>query len=131
MRRWMVLAAVLLALAGCGGDPAATPATTPSATPTSASPDAVFARTMDDSAPGWREDFSVGGVEGSDAEMVAVLSAKAACQKLESMPVEEVLLSFLAGQLPPDTVGSLVYAATVAYCPSYTEAVQAFADENR
>ncbi len=47
------------------------------------------------------------------------------------MPVEDVLLSFLAGELPPETVGSLLYSATVAYCPDFTEAVQSFAETNR
>lgn len=129
MRRLAAMALLVFALSGCDGGPAETTGT-PSTTP-SASPDEVFAATMDGIAPGWREDFAVEGAQGSDAETVAVLAAQTACSKLEEMPIEDVLLSFLEGELPAETVGSLVYAATVAYCPAYTSAVQNYADTNR
>jgi len=130
MRRLVAVAATAFLIPGCSGEPAATPAGTSPAAP-SASPDEIFADTMDARSPGWREDFAVAGTEGSEREALAILSAKTACSKLEAMPVEDVLLSFLAGELPPDTVGTLVYSATVAYCPSFTEAVQSYADANR
>ncbi|MBA2415591.1 MAG: hypothetical protein H0V64_06850 [Geodermatophilaceae bacterium] len=130
MRRLAVTALCALALAACGGDPAEPAGGTPSTTP-AAAPDEVFAETMDETAPGWREDFAVDGTDGSEPETLAILAAKTACLKLETMPVEDVLLSFLAGELPPETVGSLLYSATVAYCPDFTEAVQSFAETNR
>ncbi len=128
MRRWAVLAGVLLALAGCGGDPAQSAAP---ATPSSAAPDDVFTTTMDSTAPNWRQDFAVEGVDTTQSPQLAILAAETACNRLISMPVDKVLLSFLGGELPPETIGSLVYAATVAYCPKYTDVVQAYADAHR
>lgn len=131
MRRLAVLALAGLLLSGCGGEPSEPAGAAPTTSPAAVSPDTVFAQTMDVTAPGWREEFAVDGIEGSESEAVAILAARTACSKLEAMPVEEVLVDFLAGELPADTVGALVYAATVAYCPTFTRAVQDYADANR
>lgn len=134
MRLLAVTTALALTLVGCGGDSdetATSPAPTTDSTAPAASPDEVFAQTMDSSAPGWRTDFAVEGTDGSAPETVAILAAKTACSRLETSSVEDVLLSFLAGELPADTVGTLVYSATVAYCPDFTDAVQSYADTNR
>ncbi len=131
MRRLAAMALLVFAVAGCDGDPAPTTAAPSSSAPAVPPEDAVFTTTMDGTSPGWRADFAVEGTEGSEPEQLAILAAQTACSRLESMPIEDVLLSFLSGALPSDTVGSMVYAATVAYCPEYTQAVQNYGDTNR
>lgn len=128
MRRWAVVVGLLLALTACGGAPGQSAAP---ATPTSAAPDDVFTSTMDRTDPTWRQDFAVEGVDTTQSPELAILAAQTACNRLVSMPVDKVLLSFLGGALPPETIGSMVYAATVAYCPKYTAVVQAYADAHR
>lgn len=130
MRRLAVLALLVFTIAGCDGDPDPTSATSSTSAPAPTA-DQVFTSTMDSTSPGWRADFAVEGTEGSEAEQLAILAAETACSRLETMPIEDVLLSFLSGALPSDTVGSMVYAASVAYCPEYTQAVQNYADTNR
>ncbi len=130
MRRLAVMALLFVAVVGCGGDPPEA-AEAPPSTTSAVTPEDVFTAAMDSTAPGWRQDFAVEGAEGSEPEQLAILAAQTACSRLESMPIEDVLLSFLSGALPADTVGSLLYAATVAYCPAYTQAVQNYADTNR
>lgn len=114
-----VLAGVLLA------------ACTESAKPSPPAPDAVFQDVMDTNAAGWRTEFAVEGATVEDAPTLAILTAKTACTDLENQRVEDVLATLVSGVLSPPTAGSVLYAATVAYCPTYTQAVQDFADANR
>lgn len=95
------------------------------------SPDAVFEDLMDTNAAGWRTEFAVEGATEQDAATLAILAAQTACSQLDTRPVQDVLLTLLSGSLPADTAGSLLYAATVAYCPTHTQAVQEYADANR
>lgn len=95
----------------------------------SGTPDDVFMQQMDTYAPGWREDFML--VDDVPPELAAQIAATAMCSSLETISVEDVLLSYLQGELPDETVGTLLYSATVAYCPEYTDDVQEYADANR
>jgi len=128
----VLLAVLVLAmlLTGCS-DQAEAPA--PDATTTSGapSPDAVLVETMDSLAPDWRTEFAVEGATVDDAPTLAILAAQTACSDLQTKGVDEVLLRLASGALPPETAGSLLYAATVAYCPDYTADVQRYADANR
>lgn len=119
-------------LAGCSSE-TESPAADPTATSAAASPDpdAVLVETMDTNAPDWRTEFAVEGATVDDAPTLAILAAKTACSDLETQGVDQVLLRLVSGALPPETAGSLLYAATVAYCPDYTEAVQQYAEANR
>lgn len=130
VRRAVVVVAVVLALAGCV-DPDSAPAVGSSSAPSTADLDQVFTDTMETVAPGWQQDFAVEGATVDDAPTLAILTAQTACTNLQTKTVEEVLLTLLSGALPADTAGSVLYAATVAYCPDYTNAVQAYADTNR
>lgn len=130
VRRAVVLGAVVVALAGCSG-PDSSPAPGSTAASSSADPDQVFTDTMDTVSPGWQQDFVVEGATLDDAPTLAILTAKTACADLQTQSVEDVLLTLLSGVLPADTAGSVLYAGSVAYCPDYTNAVQAYADSNR
>lgn len=126
--RWTVGVLAALLLAGCGDD-GSTAADPTSSTPPD--PDVVFAGLMDANAPGWPAEFAVEGATVDDAPALAILAAQASCTELETRSVEEVLLNLLAGSLPADTAGTLLYAAAAAYCPTYSQAVQDYADANR
>lgn len=121
-----VLAALLVA--GCSGGGSTADAPTSSTPP---DPDVVFAALMDANAPGWPAEFAVEGATVDDAPALAILAAQASCAELETRSVEEVLLNLLAGSLPADTAGTLLYAGAAAYCPTYSQAVQDYADANR
>lgn len=125
--RSLVGVVLALVIAGCS-ESADPPGGSADTTP---SPDAVFEDVMDTNADGWRTEFAVEGATAEDAPTLAVLAAQSACTNLETQSVEQVLLTLLSGALPAETAGTLLYAATVAYCPTYTQAVQEYADTNR
>lgn len=128
------LAAVLLVACSApddsaDGDPDSTAGSSPSvAAPQS--PDTVFENLMDANAPDWRTEFAVQGATVEDSPTLAIAAAKSSCSALEAQPVEDVLVNLLSGVLPPGTAGTLLYAATVAYCPVFTADVQEYADSN-